>query len=62
MEKSRFKKMSRSFYTTHRQYILYYDKRVHFDYMLRLFGPFSAKALAINKELQNRIDQSGKLV
>lgn len=62
MEKSRYKKMRRSFYTTHRQYILYYDKRVHFDYMLRLFGPFSAKSLALNKELHHSIDHCDKLV
>ncbi|MFK7901448.1 MAG: hypothetical protein AB8B49_01270 [Nitratireductor sp.] len=62
MDRKRYKKMSRSFYTTHRQYILYYDKRVHFDYMLRLFGPFGAKALAQDKELHLHIDQSGKLV
>lgn len=62
MEKSRYKKMRRSFYTTHRQYILYYDKRVHFDYMLRLFGPFSAKSLALNNELHRSIDHCGKLV
>lgn len=62
MESSRYKKMRRSFYTTHRQYILYYDTRVHFDYMLRLFGPFSAKSLALDKELHSRIDHCEKLV
>lgn len=61
MNKSRYYKMRRSFYTTHRQYILYYDKRVHFDYMLRLFGPFSAKNLALDNELHSSIDHSGKL-
>lgn len=62
MDKSRYKKMRSSFYTTHRQYILYYDKRVHFDYMLRLLGPFSAKNLALDNELHRSIDHSGKLV
>jgi len=62
MERARYKNMRKSFYRTHRQYILYYDKRVSFDYMLRLFGPFSTRALAVDPQLHKQIDQSGKLV
>lgn len=62
MDKQRYDKMRRSFYTTHRQYILYYDQRVHFDYMLRILGPFNAQNLAFNHELNTSIDHSGKLV
>ncbi|MFZ1813500.1 MAG: hypothetical protein WBO55_04555 [Rhizobiaceae bacterium] len=61
MISKRYRAMRKSFYTTHRQYILYYDMRVHFDYMLRLFGPFSAKSLALDEELSNRIDKKGAL-
>lgn len=61
MEKKRYKAMRKSFYRTHRQYILYYDTRVSFDYMLRLFGPFSAKTLAYDEEIHKRIDQHGSL-
>lgn len=62
MESKRYKKMRMSFYRTHRQYILNYDKRVRFDYMLRLVGPFSSKELAQNKELFQSIDNEGKLL
>lgn len=62
MDNQRYKKMRRSFYTTHRQYILYYDKRVEFDYMLRLFGPFAAQNLALDEDLHASIDHCGKLV
>ena len=51
MNSDRYKKMRRSFYRTHRQYVLSYDKPVHFDFVLRCFGPFSAKELALNTEL-----------
>ena len=53
--------MRKSFYRTHRQYILYYDKRVSFDYMLRLFGPLSVKTLALDDEAASRIDRDGRL-
>ena len=62
MEKKRYKAMRKSFYRTHRQYILYYDKRVAFDYMLRLFGPFSAKTLATDGGAHARIDENGTLM
>lgn len=62
MAKKRYRSMRKSFYRTHRQYILYYDKRVDFDYMMRLFGPFDAKELASGKTLSEHIDQSGMLV
>ncbi len=51
MNADRYKKMRRSFYRTHRQYVLSYDKPVHYDFILRCFGPFSAKELALNTEL-----------
>jgi len=35
VEKKRYRNMRWSFYRTHRQYILYYDKRVAFDYIDR---------------------------
>ena len=41
--------------------MLYYDKRVSFDYMLRLFGPLSVKTLALDDEAANRIDRNGRL-
>ena len=47
----RHKKMMSSFYRIHRQYILYSDKRVHFDFQIRCFGPFFARELAKNKTL-----------
>lgn len=62
MDKQHYRKMRKSFYTTHRQYILYYDKRCHFDYMMRLFGPFSSRQIARNEKWPNRIDQNGALV
>ncbi len=62
MGKKRYKGMRKSFYRTHRQYILYYDKRVYFDYMLRLFGPFSIKSLSDDKEVVKRIDPNGSLI
>ena len=62
MEKKRYRSMRRSFYRTHRQYILYYDKRINFDYMLRLFGPFDLRDLAEEKDVSSRIDNQGLLV
>ena len=62
MKRERYKKMRKSFYVTHRQYILYYDKRVPFDYMIRLFGPFSAREIARDDGLPDRIDNVGNLV
>ncbi|MEZ5871071.1 MAG: hypothetical protein R3D32_04345 [Nitratireductor sp.] len=62
VEKKRFRSMRTSFYRMHRQYILYGDNRVPFDYMLRLFGPFRARDLAETPELADRIDPQGNLV
>jgi len=62
MEKKRYKAMRKSFYRTHRQYILYYDQRVSFDYKMRLFGPFDLESLARDETLLERIDQDGRLV
>lgn len=61
MEETRYKKMKLSFYKTHRQYILYQDKRVHFDFMLRCFGPLNSRVLALNKKLWETIDKDGVL-
>ncbi len=61
MAKKRYRAMRKSFYRTHRQYILYYDKRVDFDYMMRLFGPFDTRLLAEGKSLTEHIDQKGLL-
>ncbi len=62
MDKKRYKAMRKSFYRTHRQYILYYDKRVAFDYMLRLMGPFSVRQLAGDEDAHKRIDKNGALL
>jgi pimeloyl-ACP methyl ester carboxylesterase len=62
MDKKRYRQMRRSFYRTHRQYILYQDKRVAFDYLLRLFGPFSSRQLADDPQLVASIDPQGRLV
>ncbi|MEO0328650.1 MAG: hypothetical protein AAF217_08640 [Pseudomonadota bacterium] len=47
----RHKKMLKSMYLAHRQYILYCDQRVHHDFQLRVFGPFFADAMARDPEL-----------
>lgn len=62
MDKKRYKSMRLSFYRTHRQYILYQDKPVSFDYMLRLFGPIYSKQLAQRPESIQAIDPEAKLV
>lgn len=62
MNNKRYRSMRKSFYRTHRQYILYYDKRVPFDYMIRLFGPFSLKSIAGDKKVHKRIDPAGNLL
>ncbi len=51
LSKQRHRKMKKSMYLAHRQYILYCDKPVHHDYQLRVFGPFYADELAQNNEL-----------
>lgn len=62
MAKSRYRSMRKSFYRTHRQYILYYDQRVAFDFVLRLFGPFEARSLARSGKPENLIDANGRVV
>ncbi len=62
MTRQRYRKMRRSQYETHRQYILYQDVRVPFDYMLRLAGPLDTRELALNPELTGKIDADGRLV
>ena len=49
LSKARLRKMRKSMYLAHRQYILYADKRVPFDFQLRCFGPFFARDLAVDK-------------
>ncbi len=51
LSKSRHKKMMKSMYLAHRQYILYCDRRVHHDFQLRVFGPFFADELARDTNL-----------
>lgn len=51
LSKQRHRKMMKSMYLAHRQYILYCDVRVHHDYQLRVFGPFFADELAKDPEL-----------
>lgn len=46
LTKTRHRKMLKSMYLAHRQYILYADKQVHFDFQLRCFGPYFARDLA----------------
>lgn len=50
MDKKRYRKIKRSFYDVHRQYGLYQDKRVSFDYLIRLLGPVSSRELAQDTE------------
>lgn len=50
MKTQRFWNMMRSFYYTHRQYVLYHDSRVNTDLMLHILGPISAKELALYSE------------
>jgi len=51
LSKERHRKMKKSMYLAHRQYILYCDERVHHDFQLRCFGPFFADDLARKPEL-----------
>lgn len=46
MDLERYRKMKKSIYDVHRQYGLYQDKCVSFDYYLRLLGPVFADELA----------------
>jgi hypothetical protein len=57
MDSKRYRKMRTSFYRTHRQYILYQDRRVPFDYIVRLFGPLSSRQLAHEPESIKKIDR-----
>jgi hypothetical protein len=50
MAKKRYRAMRKSFYRTHRQYILYCDIPFAFDYMLRLFGPLTSRDLAMRPD------------
>ncbi|MCB1464287.1 MAG: hypothetical protein KDJ90_18150 [Nitratireductor sp.] len=61
MNRRRYRQMLRSPYRTHRQYILYQDRRVFFDYVLRLFGPLPARDLALDPGLIDKIGQDGAL-
>lgn len=61
MDKQRYRKMRKSFYRSHRQYIMYQDQRCHFDFFLKCFGPIPIRDLARDAEKMNRIDIGGKL-
>jgi len=61
MDKQRYRKMRKSFYRSHRQYIMYQDQRCHFDFFLKCFGPVPIRDLARNADSMNRIDIDGKL-
>jgi pimeloyl-ACP methyl ester carboxylesterase len=62
MDAKRYRKMLASPYRTHRQYILYQDRRVAFDYILRLFGPLSGRDLALRPQVIESIGRNGALV
>ncbi len=67
----RYRKMKKSIYDTHRQYGLYQDKCISFDYFLRVLGPCFAQVIAndpaktqainVNKEviIQDNVIVSG---
>ena len=61
MDRKRYRNMRKSPYRTHRQYILYQDKRAAFDSLLRMFGPFAASELARDPDLIKQIDEAGNL-
>lgn len=60
MENRRYKKMRKSFYTTHRQYILYYDYPTGFDTHLRLFGPYLARDLGDENFVEKLVTDTQK--
>jgi len=51
MQLERYRQMRKSFYRTHKQYVMYYDKPVYFDFVFRCFGPILSKDLAQRHEL-----------
>ncbi len=61
MDKQRYRKMRKSFYRSHRQYIMYQDMRCPFDFFLKCFGPLPIRDLATTPETMNRIDKQGQL-
>lgn len=61
MEKKRYRKMRKSFYRSHRQYIMYQNTRCHFDFFLKCFGPLPIRELARKPESMDRIDIDGRL-
>ncbi len=61
MDKQRYRKMRKSFYRSHRQYIMYQDVRCDFDFFLKCFGPLPFRDLARNPQSMNRIDIDGEL-
>ena len=61
MDKQRYRKMRKSFYRSHRQYIMYQDVRCHFDFFLKCFGPIPIRQLAKDNDAMNRIDIEGQL-
>ena len=61
MEKQRYRKMRKSFYRSHRQYIMYQNIRCHFDFFLKCFGPIPIRDLARDHNAMNRLDIAGQL-
>ncbi len=61
MDKQRYRKMRKSFYRSHRQYIMYQDQRCEFDFFLKCFGPLPIRDLARDANCMNRIDIEGQL-
>ncbi len=62
MDRKRYNRTRLSFFRMHRQYILDQDKRVGFDYLVRLFGPVSSAELARDPESIAAIDPQAALV
>lgn len=61
MEKTRYRRMRKSFYRSHRQYIMYQDMRCAFDFFLKCFGPIPIRDLARDGKAMKRIDIEGQL-
>lgn len=57
----RYKNMRKSFYRTHKQYMLHQDYPVYFDFLMRCFGPFLSKELAANRNwVENYFENKSK--
>ena len=51
----RYLRIRKSFYRTHLQYVLPYDRPVYFDFAIRCIGPFSSRELAFDDKLIDKI-------